>query len=224
MKENNTGYVETVKDIAKQIQSMPWIEQNLEILEGNIQEFMRMDLLDVHSPIRTVSFADTSRIDYSRSSCLSDENALENSLQLIRDIDNEWGIDWSLSYRVTHGFDLSSKVYITITRNHYKEPEAYEFLQCKKEEGIRIAEEAGIVREIDIDGFAWQYMLNYVQDVYKYGRRLTDVAGLNLDAVCDILEADCLKPMLEEMILSNLPVDDVPSFVSQYLRRPYRVA
>lgn len=124
MTENNTGYVETVKNITKQIQSMPWIEQNLDILEGNIQEFMRMDLMDVHSHIRTVSFADTSRIDYSQSLCLSDENALENSLQLIRDIDNELGIDWSLSYRVTCGFDLSSKLYITITRNHYKEPEA----------------------------------------------------------------------------------------------------
>ena len=74
-----------------------------------------------------------------------------------------------------------------------------------------MAEEAGIVREIDIDSFAWQHMLNYVQDVYTYGRRLTDVAGLNLDAVCDILEADSLKSMLEEMILSNLLVYDVPS-------------
>lgn len=216
------AYRKTVQDIAKQIRKFDVKTHKINTLEGNIRDLMRSNINNYQTPIKRIQFSDGTEADYVQRDWLQDEKTLENSIQLIKDIDNELTPDWSVKYRIEYAFDLAPELHVTISKNYYKERKVLASLCKFKEEGMEIAKSTKLLGDLEIYDFGWQHMMNCVSDIYRYGKRLLEVTELNLDVVCEILDARDLKSLLEEMIEENLALNEVSAFISQYLRRPDR--
>ena len=216
------AYRKTVQDIANQIRKLNVKNHKINTLEGNIRDLMRSNISDYQTPIKKIQFSDGTEVDYVQRDWLQDEKTIENSIQLIKDIDKELTLDWSIKYRIEYAFDLAPELHVIISKNYYKERKVFDSLCKFKEEGMEIAKSTKLLGDLEVYDFGWQHMMNCVTDIYKYGKRLLEVTELNFDVVCEILDARDLKPLLEEMIKENLALNEVSSFISQYLRRPNR--
>lgn len=212
-------YEQTVQDIVNQIRKLNVKTNKINTLEGNICDLMRSNISDYQTPIKKIQFSDGTKVDYVQRDWLQDEKTLENSIQLIKDINNELTPDWSVKYRIEYAFDLAPELHVIISKNYYKEQKVLASLYKFKEEGMEIAKSTKLLGDLEVYDFGWQFMMNCVTDIYKYGKRLLEVTELNFDTVCEILEARDLKPLLEEMIEENLSLNEVSTFISQYLRR-----
>lgn len=215
-------YRKIVQNTVNQIQKLSVKSFKSNTLEGSIRDLMHTNISDYQTPIKKVVFSDGTETDYSQRNCLQEEKILENSIQFINDIGKELAPDWSITYRITSGFDSAPELYVIVSKNYYKEQKVFAALCGLKKEGMEIAKNAGILEDIDIHDFGWQHMMNRINDIYKYGKRLLEVVGLNLDDVCEILDATDLKPFLVELIEENVSLTDVSLFVAKYLRRPFR--
>lgn len=189
-------YRKIVQDTVNQIQKLNVKSFKNNTLEGSIWDLMHTNINNYQTPIKRVVFSDGTETDYSQRNCLQEEKILENSIQFINDIDNELAPDWSITYRITSGFDSTPELHVIISKNYYKEQKVFAALCALKEEGKEIARSAGISDDIDIYDFGWQHMMNCISDVYKYGKRLFKVIGLSLNDVCEILDAKDLKSLL----------------------------
>lgn len=215
-------YRKIVQNTVNQIQKLSVKSFKSNTLEGSIRDLMHTNISDYQTPIKKVVFSDGTEADYSQKNCLQEEKILENSIQFINDIGKELAPDWSITYRITSRFDSAPELYVIVSKNYYKEQKVFAALCKFKEEGMEIAKSTKLLGDLEVYDFGWQHMMNCVTDIYKYGKRLLEVTELNFDVVCEILDARDLKPLLEEMIKENLALNEVSSFISQYLRRPDR--
>lgn len=215
------GYLSTVNDIVVQI-NKAFEKKGIDSLEGNFEDLMHTEITDCHSPYRYITFPDGSAADYQHREVLAYGQLPRNNEQLLKDIQHDLGIDWTVNYRNYYNACREEKIYVHIYKNYFKEQSVLDCLSLIQEKGRIEAKTSGLDEEDDIEEYAWKYLVNTISSVYSKTRDAVYYKKGNVEKSCKELGFKTLTPLIKEILSLRLANYKISEYLHDYMNRPNR--
>lgn len=215
------GYLSTVNDIVVQI-NKAFEKKGIDSLEGNFEDLMHTEITDCHSPYRYITFPDGSAADYQHREVLAYGQLPRNNEQLLKDIQHDLGIDWTVNYRNYYNACREEKIYVHIYKNYFKEQSVLDCLSLIQEKGRVEAKTYGLDTESSIEEYAWKYLVNTVSSVYSKAREAVYYKKGNVENVCKEQGFKELAPFIKEILSLRLSNYKISKYLDDYMNRPNR--
>lgn len=214
-------YLNTVNDIVVQIQRA-FEKKGIDSLEGNIEDLMHTEITSCLSSYRKINFPDGSAADYQHREVVAYGQLPRNNEQLLKDIQHDLGIDWTVNYRKYYNACREQKIYVRIYRNYYKEQSVLDCLSLIRERDRIEAKTNGLDTESDIEEYAWKYLVNTVSSVYSKAREAVYYKKGNVENVCKEQGLKELAPFIKEILSVRLSNYKIPEHLHDYMNRLHR--